>query len=122
MRNRTIILLSVLAAMAITVGCGPNDATINTKVKEKLSADDALKTAPIDASTQKKVVTLSGTVDAQDVKERAVTVARQVDGVAEVVDQITVKQSAPGPDMGHEMMKNGTNMEKKQHGEEAKHN
>jgi osmotically-inducible protein OsmY len=113
-------LLTVLAAAAITVGCGPSDATINTNVKEKLSADDAVKTAAIEASTQKKVVTLSGTVDAEAVKERAVTVARQVDGVADVVDQIKV-QSAPGPDSGHEMMKNGMKMEKKEHGEEAKH-
>jgi hypothetical protein len=121
MRNRNIILLSLLAAAAITAGCGPSDATINTKVKEKLSADDTVKTAPIDVSTQKKVVSLSGTVDAEAVKERAVTVARQVDGVSDVVDQITVRQSAPGPDTGHEMMKNGMNMEKKQHGEAAKH-
>jgi osmotically-inducible protein OsmY len=64
------MLLSVLAAAAITIGCGPSDATINTKVKEKLSADDAVKTAPIDASTQKKVVTLSGTVDAEAVQTR----------------------------------------------------
>lgn len=120
MRNRNVILLSVLAAAAITVGCGPSDAAINTKVKQQLSADDTVKTAPIEASTQKKVVTLSGTVDAEAVKERAVTVARQVDGVSDVVDQITV-QSAPGPDTGHEMMKNGMKMEKKEHGEEAKH-
>jgi uncharacterized protein YcfL len=104
MRNRNIILLCVLAAAAITVGCGPSDAAINTKVKQQLSADDTVKTAPIEASTQKKVVTLSGTVD----------------GVSDVVDQITV-QSAPGPDTGHEMMKNGMKMEKKEHGEEAKH-
>jgi hypothetical protein len=121
MRNQNIILWSVLAAAAITVGCGPSDAAINTKVKQQLSADDTVKTAPIEASTQKKVVTLSGTVDAEAVKERAVTVARQVDGVADVVDQIKVQSAPAGPDSGHEMMKNGMKMEKKEHGEEAKH-
>lgn len=113
MKKRSSMFLSVLAAGVITVACGPSDTTINAKVKEKLAADDTVKTAPIDASTQKKVVTLSGTVDSQAVKERAVTLARQADGVTDVVDQITVRQQAPGPGsgMGHQMMEKGMKME-----------
>ena len=70
---------------------------------------------------QKKVVTLSGTVDTPAVKERAVAVARGTDGVADVVDQITVKQQASGhgPGPGHEMMGKGM-MEGKDHPKEGK--
>jgi len=98
------------------------DTSINSKVKEQLAADDTVNTAPIDVSTQKKVVTLSGTVDSQAVKERAVNVARQTDGVSDVVDQIAVKQPAPGPQMGHEMMKHGKKMQDMPHGSGGKHN
>jgi len=48
-------------------------------------------------------------------------VARQVDGVSDVVDQITIQQSTSGPDTGQEMMKNGMKMEQKKHGGEVKH-
>ena len=94
--------LGVLAALAVvTAGCGPTDDGIGTKVKTNLTADDTVKAAPINIGVQKKVVTLSGTVDTSAVKERAVVVARGTDGVANVVDQITVKQQASGPGPGH---------------------
>ena len=114
--KRSSMFLSLL--VAVVVGCGPSDATINSKVKEKLAADDTVKTAPISATTQKTVVTLSGMVDSQAVKDRAVTVARQADGVSDVVDQITVTQQAPGPGMGQEMMKKGM---KTENSEDGKH-
>ncbi len=102
--------LGVLAAVAvITAGCGPTDDGIGTKVKTNLTADETVKAAQINVGVQKKVVTLSGTVDTPAVKERAVAVARGTDGVANVVDQITVKQQAAGPGPGHSggMMERG---------------
>lgn len=69
---------------------------------------------------QKKVVTLSGTVDSPVVKERAVAVARQTDGVADVVDQLTIKEQGSGPGFGHEMMEKGMKMDGKDHPKEGK--
>ena len=83
--------------MAVLVGCGPTDATINSSVKQKLAADETVKSATIDATTQKKVVTLTGTADSLETKDRATAVARQADGVSDVVNQITVAQSGEGP-------------------------
>ena len=119
---RTLSLV-VLAVAAITVACGPTDAGISTKVKTNLTSDETLKAAHIDVGVQKKVVTLSGTVDSPAVKERAVAVARQTDGVTDVVDQIIVKEqgSGPGPGLGHEMMQKGMKMEGKEHPKEGKH-
>lgn len=115
MKKQSSMLLSVLATAVIPVAGGPSDATINAKVKETLAADDTVKTAPIDASTQKNVVTLSGTVDSQAVKERALTLARQADNVTDVVDQITVRQQAPGlgSGMGHLMTEKGMKRKEK---------
>ncbi len=102
MHQQHSAFLGVLAAVAvITAGCGPTDEGIGTKVKTNLTADETVKAAQIDVGVQKKVVTLSGTVDTPAVKERAVAVARGTDGVANVVDQITIKQQASGPGPGH---------------------
>ena len=101
-RNRAI--LSVLAVAFISVACGPTNTDIGAKVKANLTVDETAKTAQIDVSVQKKIVTLSGTVDSPAVKERAVAVARGTDGVVEVVDHITVKEQSAGPSFssGHE--------------------
>lgn len=95
MRKISTLSLSIIAA--VLVGCGPTDSTINSSVKQKLATDDAVNAATIEASTQKKVVTLSGTVDSQATKDKAASDARQADGVSDVVNQITVAPSREGP-------------------------
>ena len=109
MHQQRSAFFGVLVVAAIAAGCGPTDAGIDTKVKTNLTADEAVKAAQINVGVQKKIVTLSGTVDTPAVKERAVALARGTDGVADVVDQITVKQqvSGHGPGPGHEMMGKG---------------
>ena len=94
MRKVNTISLGLMAA--VLVGCGPSDATVNSSVKQKLATDDAVKSSTIEASTQKKVVTLTGTVDSQLAKDKAATDARQTDGVSDVVNQITVVPSREG--------------------------
>jgi hypothetical protein len=111
MHQWRIAYLGVLASAVVAVACGPNDAGISTKVKSNLTSDQTVKAAQIDVGVQKKVVTLSGTVDTPAIKERAVAVARGTDGVAEVVDRITVKEQGAAPPFGHghgrEMMEKG---------------
>ena len=109
MHQRHSTFLGGLVVVAIAVGCGPTDAGIDTKVKTNLTADEIVKAAQINVGVQNKVVTLSGTVDTEAVKARAVVLARGTDGVANVVDQITVKEqiSGPGPGRGNEMMGKG---------------
>lgn len=105
--HHRIAYLGVLAVAVIAVGCGPNDAGIGTKVRAKLAADETVKAAQIDVGVQKKIVTLSGSVDTPAVKEQAVALARGTDGVGDVVDQITVNRQAAGPGHGRDMMERG---------------
>lgn len=113
MKQQTGRHCAVLAVALLMAACGPNDAGIGKTVNEKLSADETVKPAQITVGVQKKIVTLSGTVDSPAIKERAVAVARATDGVADVVDQINVKEQnsgpgyAHGPGPGHEMMGKG---------------
>jgi len=102
MHPQRSVFLGVLASVAVfTAGCGPTDAAIDTKIKTNLTADEAVKAAQINVGVEKKVVTLSGTVDTPTIKERAVALARGTEGVASVVDQITVKQQTSGHGPGH---------------------
>jgi hyperosmotically inducible periplasmic protein len=90
MTKRITTLLGILAAGMFAIACAQTDAGITTKVKGKLAADDTVKAYQIDVDTKDKVVTLSGNVDSQAAKDQAVALARSTEGVADVVDNITV--------------------------------
>jgi hyperosmotically inducible protein len=90
MTKRITTLLSILVAGMFAIACAQTDAGITTKVKSKLAADDTVKAYQIDVDTKDKVVTLSGNVDSQAAKDQAVALARSTEGVADVVDNITV--------------------------------
>jgi hyperosmotically inducible protein len=90
MTKRITSFLGILAAVAFAVACAQTDAGITGKVKSKLAADDTVKAYQIDVDTKDKVVTLSGNVDSQTAKDQAVALARGTEGVADVVDNITV--------------------------------
>lgn len=83
-----------VAALAFTVACGQSDAGITTAVKSKFAADDTVKAYQIDVDTENKVVTLSGEVDTAAQREHAVMIARNTDGVADVIDQLRVDPTA----------------------------
>ncbi len=85
---------AVLAAAIMTVACSQTDAGITTNVKTKLAADDTVKAYKVDVDTRNGVVTLSGDVQSAAAKEQAIRIARQTDGVRDVVDQLHVGESA----------------------------
>ena len=55
--------IAALAVALSTVACGQTDAGITTAVKAKIAADDVVKAYQIDVDTERKAVTLTGTVD-----------------------------------------------------------
>jgi osmotically-inducible protein OsmY len=93
MLQRFAVLLSA-AGMVVTIACSQSDPGVTTSVKSKLAADDTVKAYQIDVDTKDQVVTLSGTVETAAAKEQAVMIARQTEGVRDVVDQITVDADA----------------------------
>src|SRR5688572_18475489 len=80
--------------LAFTVACSQSDAGITTAVKSKLAADDMVKAYQVDVDTSNKVVTLSGDVETAAQRDHAVMIARQTDGVADVIDQLRVNPTA----------------------------
>jgi hyperosmotically inducible periplasmic protein len=70
------------------------DSWLTTKVKSALAADVGLSTLKIDVDSAGNTVTLKGTVDSADKKQRAEEVARKVEGVATVRNQLAVKSGS----------------------------
>jgi osmotically-inducible protein OsmY len=89
MLQRFAVLLST-AGMVVTIACSQSDPGVTTAVKAKFAADDTVKAYQIDVDTKDRVVTLTGTVETAAAKEHAVTIARQTDGVRDVVDHIAI--------------------------------
>lgn len=90
MKTRLKAWLGTALAAAMIVGCSASDPGITTAVKTKLAADDVVKAYRIDVDTTQGVVTLSGAVDTPAARERAVQLARNTEGVTNVVDNLTV--------------------------------
>jgi len=75
------------------VATATDDAAITAKVKAAILAEPGLKSLQINVDTNAATVTLSGTVDNADLKERAKQIASSTSGVKGVVDQLSVKSS-----------------------------
>ena len=69
-----------------------DDATITAKVKSALIAEPQLKGLAIDVDTSKNVVTLSGSVASDQARADAERIAKQVEGVAGVKNNLEVKK------------------------------
>jgi osmotically-inducible protein OsmY len=70
-------------------------------VKSKLVADDMVKARNINVDTRDHVVTLMGTVQSPTEENRAIEIARNTKGVADVVDRLSVFSSEPGAAPNH---------------------
>jgi hypothetical protein len=97
-RMRTFIPAVLFAA--ITVACAGTDTGITTSVKSRLAVDDTVKAYQINVTTRDHVVTLSGDVDSAAAKDQALRIARSVEGVRDVVDELRVEVEATGGDLG----------------------
>jgi hypothetical protein len=92
----------LLAVLGLAVGCtkAPNDAQITSDVQNKINTDSGLQGKPVSVQTANGVVTLSGTVDNENQREAAARYASSVDGVKQVVNNLTVAaptQTAQAP-------------------------
>lgn len=91
-----------LAVSAGFVGCAAqgkqestgqylDDATITTKVKAAIFNDGTLKATEVKVETYHGVVQLSGFVSSRDAMNRAVQLARDVQGVRDVKNDMQLK-------------------------------
>lgn len=81
-----------LKGSATTVGNKVDDGIITTRVKAALLADATVKSFDIGVVTRKEEVQLSGFVNNQSQIDRAMEVARSVEGVRSVSNEMTIKK------------------------------
>jgi hyperosmotically inducible periplasmic protein len=80
-----------------TVSRGASNAALTTKVKTALASDVGMRTmTSIDVDSNQGVVTLKGKVDTAEAKKKAEAIAKQVDGVKSVKNQLRVEAAKKG--------------------------
>lgn len=99
--NRFAAILSAVLLVSV-VGCAStpkhegtgqymDDAVITTKVKAAIFNEPTLKSTEINVETYKGTVQLSGFVNSRADMNKAVEVARKVEGVVAVKDKMQLK-------------------------------
>jgi hyperosmotically inducible protein len=94
-----LVLLMLVATLAVcastraqeSTGQYVDDSVITTKVKALLAEDNFLKSFRISVETDKGTVQLSGAVDSQNAVDKAGEIARGVEGVKSVKNNLIVK-------------------------------
>ncbi|KVG67843.1 transporter [Burkholderia ubonensis] len=74
-----------------TTGTKLSDATITTKAKAELVGTSGLSAGDIHVKTRHSTVTLTGSVPDAQQRTQAVSVVKQIDGVQDVRDQLTIR-------------------------------
>jgi hyperosmotically inducible periplasmic protein len=90
-RERAAQLGERAAEASEKAGAVVHDASMTTKIMAKMALDDLVKARTIDVTTDGPIVTLSGRVHSQAERERAVRIARETEGVKDVVDRLRVE-------------------------------
>ena len=98
MKTRRLSWLGPIAAILLTTACAQTDEGITKKIRAKIAVDETVKTYQIEVTTHDRVVTLKGNIDSEVAKERALSLAKQTQGVVEVKDMIAVKRETGGGD------------------------
>lgn len=89
-----ILGISLTACQSMTgktAGQNVDDATMSTSVQGKLTSDKASNFTRINVDTDRGVVTLNGVVQTAEDKSRAEDLARKVDGVTKVNNNLQIE-------------------------------
>lgn len=65
---------------------------LTAKIKAKMALDDTVKALNLDVDTSGSIVTISGVVSSQAERTRALQLAKETEGVTQVVDRIQLRQ------------------------------
>jgi hyperosmotically inducible protein len=67
------------------------EAALTAKIKSKMALDDQVKALSIDVDTKGSVVTLSGSVNSEAERAKALQLARETAGVTTVNDKLVIR-------------------------------
>jgi hyperosmotically inducible periplasmic protein len=87
-----------------TIGTMMDDSIISTKVKTRMISDEFIKARNIDVDVLNGVVYLIGVVDSSSQKRMAADLARGVEGVRQIENQLLVGKNSIGQDFNDTML------------------
>jgi hyperosmotically inducible periplasmic protein len=79
------------AEVAATAQHALSDGALTGKIKAKMALDDTVKALDLNVDTTDGVVTVTGKVQSSAERERALSLARETNGVVRVVDRTTIE-------------------------------
>lgn len=100
----TAALMSITACSSTsdrTAGRVIDDKMVNHKVKDALDDATVYKFDDIDVTTHNGVVQLSGWATTEEQKTKAAEIVRRVEGVQDVINNISIKVTPTGRDSGY---------------------
>jgi len=84
---------AVKASTAATkVGGTVTESALTAKIKSKMALDDHVKARAINVDTSGSVVTMTGVVASAAERDRAVRLARDTEGITQVVDRLQIRK------------------------------
>lgn len=97
MKMLVAVLVAVLFAgcqsmTGRTAGQNVDDAALTASVKSTLVADKLANLTRVDVDTTLGVVSLNGVVESADQKSRAEQLARRIDGVRNVINNLQIQK------------------------------
>ena len=103
-RNTAALIMAAVVSTGLITGCEStpsqqstgqaiDDGVVTAKVKAKLIEDPVTKAHQINVETFKGTVQLSGFVESNQARIRALQLARDVEGVKQVKDALEVRKS-----------------------------
>ena len=102
-KTAALLLAAIMASTVVACSSTPtqqstgqaiDDGVVTAKVKAKLIEDPVTKAHQINVETFKGTVQLSGFADSSEQIDRAVELARDVDGVQNVKNDVRVKSKS----------------------------
>ena len=67
------------------------DGALTAKIKSKMALDDTVRARSVDVTTSAHVVTISGAVASAAERDRILQLARETNGVTQVIDHLKVR-------------------------------
>jgi osmotically-inducible protein OsmY len=88
-----LIGLAATLALVVTAACTQTDADLAKAVQDRFAFDPIVRSYHLDVSSEKKVVSIKGTVDTSVAKDQALQIARGTTGVVDVQDHLAVRDN-----------------------------
>jgi osmotically-inducible protein OsmY len=106
-RNAAALIVAVMMSSGLIAGCAStstqqstgqaiDDGVVTAKVKAKLIEDPMTKAHQIGVETFKGTVQLTGFVESNQARTRALQLAKEVEGVKQVKDAMEIRGGSTG--------------------------